>query len=194
MVLHHAVLTYGLLTGIIFCETGLVVTPILPGDSIIFTVGALSAQHFFNLPLLIFLLSLAAILGDTINYRIGYSLGPKVFHQKNSKWLNPEYLKRTHQFYEKHGGKTILLGRFIPIIRTFVPFVAGIGRMRYFSFWIFNAIGGLLWISLGVLGGYFFGNLPMIQNNFSLFLLGIVLISLIPVVLEVLKTYQIHHR
>lgn len=181
---------YVILFLIIFCETGLVVTPILPGDSLLFAVGALSARpEGLNLGLVLSLLSIAAILGDTINYWIGAYVGPKVFHKKESRWFNPKHLERTHAFYEKYGGKTIIIARFMPIIRTFAPFVAGIGRMTYSRFLIYNLIGGLLWVGLCVLGGYFFGNLPLVKKNFSLVIIGIIIVSMIPMVVEYLRHY-----
>src|SRR5262245_61595018 len=155
---------YVILFLIIFCETGLVVTPILPGDSLLFAVGALSARpDGLNLGLALALLSAAAILGDTVNYWIGAYTGPKVFHKKESRWFNPKHLERTHAFYEKYGGKTIIIARFVPIVRTFAPFVAGIGRMTYSRFLIYNVVGGLLWVGLCTLAGYFFGNLPVVK-------------------------------
>jgi membrane-associated protein len=179
---------YVILFLIIFCETGLVVTPILPGDSLLFAVGALSARpDGLNLPLALALLSTAAILGDTVNYWIGAYAGPKVFHKKESRWFNPKHLERAHAFYEKYGGKTIIIARFVPIIRTFAPFVAGIGRMTYTRFLVYNVSGGLLWVGLCILGGYFFGNLPLVKENFSLVIIGIIIVSMIPVAVEYLR-------
>jgi len=181
---------YVILFLIIFCETGLVVTPILPGDSLLFAVGALSARpDGLNMALALALLSTAAILGDTVNYWIGAYAGPKVFHRKESRWFNPKHLERTHAFYEKYGGKTIIIARFVPIIRTFAPFVAGIGRMTYSRFLIYNVSGGLLWVGLCVLAGYFFGNWPVVKENFSLVMIAIIIVSVIPVVVEYLR----HH-
>jgi membrane-associated protein len=178
---------YAILFVIVFCETGLVVTPFLPGDSLLFAVGSLAAINALDLTLSIVLLITAAILGDTVNYWIGDYVGPKVFHQENSRLLNKEYLVRTHQFYEKHGGKTIIIARFLPIIRTFAPFVAGIGSMTYKRFLLFNVVGGVLWVLLFVPAGYFFGSVPFVKNNFSLVILALVLIPGIPSVVEVVR-------
>jgi membrane-associated protein len=171
---------------IIFIETGLVVTPFLPGDSLLFAAGAVAATTSMNIWVLLILMAIAAILGDTANYWIGHFIGPKVFSQ-NSRWFKREYLDRTHAFYEKHGGKTILLARFIPIIRTFAPFVAGIGRMNYGYFISYNVFGGILWTALFLGAGYFFGNLTFVKENFSLVILAIILISLLPPVIEYFK-------
>lgn len=178
---------YAILFVIVFCETGLVVTPFLPGDSLLFAVGSLAAINALDLTTSIVLLIAAAILGDTVNYWIGDYVGPKVFHQENSRFLNKEYLVRTHQFYEKHGGKTIIIARFLPIIRTFAPFVAGIGSMTYKRFFMFNVVGGALWVLLFVPAGYFFGSVPIVKNNFSLVILALVLIPGIPSVVEVVR-------
>ena len=178
---------YAILFVIVFCETGLVVTPFLPGDSLLFAVGSLAAINALDLTTSIVLLIAAAILGDTVNYWIGDYVGPKVFHKENSRFLNKEYLIRTHQFYEKHGGKTIIIARFLPIIRTFAPFVAGIGSMTYKRFLMFNVVGGALWVLLFVPAGYFFGSVPFVKNNFSLVILALVLIPGIPSVLEVVR-------
>lgn len=179
--------TYLILFLIVFCETGLVVTPFLPGDSLLFAAGAMAAlpnQDVLNAELVCLVLSLAAILGDTVNYWIGSYVGPKVFTKETSRWLNRKHLERTHQFYEKHGGKTIIIARFIPIIRTFAPFVAGIGKMTYSRFISFNMIGGVLWPLVFVYAGYFFGNIPTVKRNFSLVILMIIIISVMPAVVE----------
>ncbi|GAP08362.1 MAG TPA: DedA family protein [Anaerolinea thermolimosa] len=177
---------YLVLFVIIFIETGLVVTPFLPGDSLLFAAGAVAATtHLSPFPMFL-LLAGAAILGDTANYWIGHFVGPKVFTQE-SRWFKREYLERTHAFYEKHGGKTIFLARFIPIIRTFAPFVAGIGRMSYGYFISYNVIGGIVWTGLFIGLGYFFGNLSFVKNNFSLVIIAIILISLMPAVFEFVK-------
>jgi len=179
--------TYLLLFLIIFCETGLVVTPILPGDSLLFAVGTFAALGSLNLKWTIILLSVAAILGDTINYWIGAILGPKVFNYENSKIFRKEYIDKTHQYYEKYGGLTIILARFIPIIRTFAPFVAGIGKMSYFKFFSYNVIGGIGWIILLVLSGYFFGNIPIIKKNFTIVIMAIIVISILPGITEFIR-------
>ena len=185
---YFGVWTYVLLFMIIFCETGLVVTPILPGDSLLFGLGAFAANPYLKGPLevewLFITLSVAAIAGDTVNYSIGHYIGPRVFHDGKYRFLKKEYLDRTHQFYEKHGGKTIVIARFMPIIRTFAPFVAGIGAMTYPRFIAYNVIGGISWIGLFIFGGYFFGNLPLIKNNFTLVLIAIVILSVMPGVIE----------
>ena len=181
---HYGLWTYLILFLIIFCETGLVVIPILPGDSLLFGVGALAAGSALNIGWLFVLLSVAAIAGDSVNYWIGYRVGPKVFHREDSRFLRKEYLDRTHRFYEKYGGKTIIFARFVPIIRTFAPFVAGIGRMGYGRFTGYNIVGGLLWISLFLFGGYFFGNIPAVKQNFTLVILGIIVVSILPGVIE----------
>jgi membrane-associated protein len=178
---------YAILFVIVFCETGLVVTPFLPGDSLLFAVGSLAAINALDLPTSIVLLCLAAVLGDTANYWIGNYVGPKVFQKENSRLLNKEYLVRTHRFYEKHGGKTIIIARFLPIIRTFAPFVAGIGSMTYRRFLLFNVVGGALWVLLFETAGYFFGSVPLVKNNFSLVIIALVLIPGIPSLVEVIR-------
>lgn len=179
--------TYIVLFLVIFIETGVVVMPFLPGDSLLFAAGALAAaSHFLDPVILFIVLAVAAILGDTANYWIGHFIGPKVFSQE-SRFLKREYLDKTQAFYEKHGGKTILLARFIPIIRTFAPFVAGIGKMRYGYFLTWNVIGGILWTAIFIFGGYFFGNLPFVKDNFSIVIIAIILISVVPAITETLK-------
>jgi len=178
---------YAILFTIIFCETGLVVTPFLPGDSLLFAAGAFAAAGSLKLAWLLLLLAAAAILGDTANYWIGHYVGPKVFHKEKTRFFKKKYLERTHAFYEKYGGQTIIIARFVPIIRTFAPFVAGIGRMTYWRFISFNVIGGLAWVALFVLAGYFFGNLPFVKKNFSLVIMAIILISLVPGIVEYLR-------
>jgi len=179
--------TYAVLFAIIFCETGLVVTPILPGDSLLFAVGALAASGALNVFLTFVLLSIAAIVGDTVNYWIGYLVGPKIFMSTGSRWLNRKHLERTHEFYEKYGGKTIIIARFIPIVRTFAPFVAGIGRMTYWKFLLYNVVGGIAWIGIFLYAGYFFGNIPVVKANFGLIVVAIILISVLPAVIEYLR-------
>jgi membrane-associated protein len=180
---------YAILFVIVFCETGLVVTPFLPGDSLLFAVGSLAALGAMDVTTSIVLLIVAAFLGDTVNYWIGHYLGPKVFHEGSSRFLNREYLERTHRFYEKHGGKTIVIARFVPIIRTFAPFVAGIGRMAYSRFMLYNLGGGVLWVLLFVLGGYYFGNLPFVRKNFSLVIIALVVIPGIPAAMEFVRHF-----
>jgi membrane-associated protein len=175
---------YVILFLVVFCETGLVVTPILPGDSLLFAVGALTAREGgLNFWIVIVTLSVAAILGDTVNYWIGYFLGDKV-QKRFPRIVKPEYLQRTHNFYERYGGKTIIIARFVPIVRTFAPFVAGIGKMTYTRFMMFNVTGALLWIGLLVPAGYFFGNLQIVRKNFSLVVLVIIFLSILPGVIE----------
>ncbi len=180
---------YALLFLIVFCETGLVVTPFLPGDSLLFAVGALASLDGspIGLPQVGALLIVAAVLGDAVNYAIGAYLGPAVFTSERSRLLNKQHLVRTQVFYEKHGGKTIFLARFVPIIRTFAPFVAGIGRMRYRYFASYNVTGAISWVLSFLLAGYFFGQLPAVKRNFQFVILGIIVISLIPVVSEFVK-------
>jgi membrane-associated protein len=176
---------YAIIFLIVFAETGLVVTPFLPGDSLLFAIGALCARpDGLSFVVAFILLWIAAILGDSANYWIGSLLGPKVFHKKESRWLNPKHLERTHQFYEKYGAKTIILARFLPIIRTFAPFVAGIGRMTYGKFFFYNVAGGLLWVTIFMVVGYLFGNHPAVRKNFTLVIFGIIGVSCIPVVVE----------
>jgi membrane-associated protein len=179
--------TYALLFLIVFLETGLVVTPLLPGDSLLFAAGSFAGLGILRLWPLFFLLCAAAVLGDTVNYAIGARLGPQVFQYSRSRFFNPEHLKRTHAFYETYGGKTIIIARFVPIVRTFAPFVAGIGKMSYAHFLGFNLIGGVLWVSVCLFSGYFFGNLPFVKQNFSIVVLAIVFISVLPAVIEYLK-------
>jgi membrane-associated protein len=185
----YGALTYVLLFVIVFCETGLVVTPLLPGDSLLFAAGTFAAIGNLNVWLLFVLLSLAAILGDTANYWIGHGLGPKVFKYKKSRFFNPEHLARTHTFYERYGGKTIIFARFIPIIRTFAPFIAGVGAMNYPKFLLFNVAGGLAWVAACVTAGYYFANVPVVRNNFSLVILAIVFISVLPAIVEGTRAY-----
>lgn len=193
--LHEIIRDYGLWTYlilflIIFCETGLVVTPILPGDSLLFAAGTFAALGALDPGLLFLLLTLAAVLGDTVNYWIGQYAGPKVFQQQRVRFLKKEYLLRTHEFYERHGGKTIIIARFIPIIRTFAPFVAGIGSMSYGRFVVYNIAGGILWVGLFVIGGFYFGNIPLVRKHFSLVIVVIVILSVMPGVIEFLRQWS----
>ncbi|OGD13674.1 MAG: hypothetical protein A2V76_06065 [Candidatus Aminicenantes bacterium RBG_16_63_14] len=179
--------TYAILFLVIFVETGFVVMPFLPGDSLLFAAGTFAALGSFKVGWLILALSAAAIIGDTVNYWIGHYVGPKVFSREKARFFKKEHLDRTHAFYEKHGGKTIIIARFVPIIRSFAPFVAGIGRMSYGRFLAFNVIGGVGWVVLLVGAGYFFGNIPFVKKNFSLAILAIILISTIPILTEYLR-------
>ncbi len=184
---HYGLWSYLVLFLIIFCETGLVVTPFLPGDSLLFAAGAFAARGSLHVLGLFLVLAAAAVLGDTVNYWIGYVVGPKVFHKENVRVFKKEYLERTHSFYEKYGPETIIIARFVPIIRTFAPFVAGIGRMSYWRFISYNVLGGVGWVALFVFGGYFFGNIPFVRRRFTLVIAAIILISLIPALLEFLR-------
>lgn len=179
--------TYGFLFAIIFAETGLVVMPFLPGDSLLFVVGTLAGTGLLNIFIVYFTLLFAAILGDTVNYWLGHHFGAKVFSRENSKLFNKEYLEKTEKFYEKYGGKTIILARFLPIIRTFAPFVAGIGKMHYGTFIMYNVVGAFIWVTVFTLAGYFFGSQPFIKNNFELAVVVVVLVSVVPVITEYLK-------
>jgi membrane-associated protein len=180
----YGVWTYAILFLIIFMETGFVVTPFLPGDSLLFAAGTFAALGSLNVWLLIVLLIIAAIAGDTVNYWIGHYLGDRAY---NIKWIKKEYLDRTHTFFTKHGGKTIFLARFVPIVRTFAPFVAGMGRMSYGYFFSYNVFGGIVWVLLFTLLGYFFGNIPFVKANFELVIIAIILISVLPAVWEAWK-------
>lgn len=184
---------YGLLFVVVFAETGLVVTPFLPGDSLLFASGALASRGIFDVWLLALLLLAAAVLGDAVNYAAGHFIGPRVFRadDTSSFWermLNRRHLDRTHAFFERYGGKAVVLGRFVPIVRTFVPFVAGAGSMRYASFAAYNVIGGALWVGICVGGGYAFGNVRVVQDNFSLVIIGIIAVSLLPMAVEFVKS------
>ena len=188
----YGVWVYALLFAIIFAETGLVVTPFLPGDSLLFAAGALAATGAFNIWLLLGLLTVAAVLGDAVNYAVGDAVGPRVFTSidRTSFWqrmLNKDHLDRAHAFFEKYGGKAIVLGRFVPIVRTFVPFVAGAGTMTYSTFAFYNVTGALIWVGVCTLAGYAFGNVPIVRDNFTFVALGIVLFSMIPLLVEFLR-------
>jgi membrane-associated protein len=181
--------TYLILFMIIFCETGLVITPFLPGDSLLFVIGALTASGELNFWLIVTILMIAAIIGDTVNYHIGKYIGPKIFYKENVMFLNKKHLERTHAFYEKHGGKTIIIARFMPIIRTFAPFVAGMGSMTYVKFIIYNIAGAVLWVLSLVAAGHYFGNIPIVKKNFTLVIMAIIFISILPGIIAWLQNY-----
>ncbi|RMG90605.1 MAG: DedA family protein [Chloroflexi bacterium] len=185
--------TYGILFLVIFMETGFVVTPFLPGDSLLFAAGTFAALGSLNVALLFLLLFVAAVLGDTVNYWIGHQVGPRVFEQ-DVRFLKREHLEKTQQFYEKHGGKTIVLARFVPIVRTFAPFVAGVGTMNYGRFVTYNIFGAFLWTGLFIFGGYFFGNIPFVKRNFELVIVGIILVSVLPMVVEYVRNRAASRR
>jgi len=179
--------TYAILFVVIFIETGFVVMPFLPGDSLLFAAGTFAALKALDIRLILLILSAAAIIGDTVNYWVGHRLGPKVFRNENARFFKKEYLERTHAFYEKHGGKTIIIARFVPIIRSFAPLIAGVGRMSYGRFLSFNIIGGVGWVVLLSGAGYFFGNIPVVKNNYSLAIVAIIAISTVPIVVEYMR-------
>ncbi len=181
--------THLILFMIVFCETGLVITPFLPGDSLLFAAGTFAALGALDLWLIVVLLIIAAIIGDTVNYWVGSYIGPRAF-RGDIRFLRKEYLDRTHAFYERHGGKTIIMARFIPIIRTFAPFVAGVGAMSYGRFLTYNVVGAVLWVGLFVLGGYFFGNITVVRDNFTLVILAIIAISVLPIAVEALRAWR----
>ncbi|WP_127960123.1 DedA family protein [Serratia microhaemolytica] len=187
LVAEYGVWVYAILFLILFCETGLVVTPFLPGDSLLFVAGALAAlpSNDLNIHLMVILMITAAILGDAVNYTIGYLFGEKLFSNPQSKIFRRSYLDKTHSFYQKHGGKTIILARFVPIVRTFAPFVAGMGQMSYRQFALYNVVGALIWVVLFAYAGYLFGDLPVVQQNLKLLIVAIIFISMLPGVVEV---------
>ena len=179
--------TYAILFAVVFCETGLVVTPFLPGDSLLFAAGTFAALGAFDIATLCLVLVVAPFFGDNVNYWIGHHIGPKIFSRENVRFLNKKHLERTHAFYDRHGPKTVIIARFIPIIRTFAPFVAGIGRMPYWRFIGYSFAGSVLWVGVFVLGGYFFGNIPVVKNNFTIVIFAIILISVLPGVVHYLR-------
>lgn len=179
--------TYVILFGIIFAETGLVITPFLPGDSLLFAVGALAGGGFLNIWVIYVVMLVAAIVGDTVNYWVGHHFGPKVFSKENSRIFNRAYLEKTREFYEKHGGKTIILARFLPIIRTFAPFVAGVGKMHYRTFFFYNVVGAVVWVTSFTFAGYFFGALPFVKKNFEYLVIGIIVLSVVPFFWEYIR-------
>ncbi len=187
LVANYGAWVYLILFLIIFCETGLVVTPFLPGDSLLFVAGAVAAAGGMNVHLLVVLLFIAAVLGDAVNYAVGHYLGPRVFASRESRWLNPKHLERAHAFYERHGGKTIIIARFVPIIRTYAPFVAGAASMSYPRFALYNITGGALWVTSLAYAGYFFGNIPVIKDNLTLVIIAIIILSILPGVIEYLR-------
>ena len=185
---NYGVWIYALLFAIVFCETGLVVTPFLPGDSLLFAVGALAAKGWMDVRIIAPLLFLAAITGNSVNYSIGKWIGPKVFHYESSRFFNKAHLMKAHAFYEKYGGRAITLAQFVPIVRTFAPFVAGVGEMTYVKFIFFNVLGAFLWVGIFLGGGYFFGGLEVVQKNMKLVILAIIVVSVLPIVFEFAKT------
>ncbi len=187
LVANYGAWIYLILFLIIFCETGLVVTPFLPGDSLLFVAGAVAAAGGMNIHLLAVLLIIAAVLGDAVNYAVGHYLGPRVFKSTKSRWLNPRHLQRAHDFYERHGGKTIIIARFVPIVRTYAPFVAGAASMSYARFAAYNISGAVLWVVLLGYAGYFFGNIPVIKENLTLVIVVIIILSIMPGVVEYLR-------
>lgn len=187
IIARYGLWTYLILFAIVFCETGLVITPFLPGDSLLFAAGTFAGLGALDPVVLFVLLTAAAIIGDTVNYWIGHYVGPRAF-SGNIRWLRRDYLERTERFYARHGGKTIVLARFVPIIRTFAPFVAGVGRMHYGRFLFYNVFGAIVWVGIFVFGGYFFGNLPVVRENFTLVILVIIALSVLPIAVEWLRT------
>lgn len=187
LVASHGAWIYLILFLIVFCETGLVVTPFLPGDSLLFVAGTVAAAGGMDIHLLVLLLIIAAVLGDAVNYGVGHYIGPRIFSHSESRWLNPKHLQRAHDFYEKYGGKTIIIARFVPIVRTYAPFVAGAASMTYSRFALYNVSGAVLWVTSLGYAGYFFGNLPLIKNNLTLVIIGIIILSILPGVIEILR-------
>jgi membrane-associated protein len=184
----HGAWIYPILFAIIFCETGLVVTPFLPGDSLLFVAGALAATGGMDVHVLALLLVVAGVLGNTVNYSIGYFIGPRVFHWEGSRFFNRKALDRAHAFYEKHGALTIIITRFVPILRTFAPFVAGIARMTYLRFSLYNLAGALAWVLLLLYAGYWFGNVPVVKQNLSAVIIGVIVLSVMPLVFEFVRS------
>jgi membrane-associated protein len=187
LVQNYGVWVYAILFAIVFCETGLVVLPFLPGDSLMFVCGALAAAGILDFGLLVLVLVAAAVIGDSVNYAFGRYVGPKIFSSTESRWLNRQHLDRAHAFYEHHGGKAIVIARFVPIIRTYAPFVAGIGAMHYPRFLAYNVGGAVLWVVSLALAGYFFGNIPWVKQNLTLVIMGIIVLSMVPLVVEWLR-------
>jgi len=183
----YGVWTYAILFLIIVGETGLVVTPFLPGDSLLFAAGVFAGAGMLDVWLLLLILTLAAVLGDAANYSIGYRIGRRLLADPNSRIFKKEYIKRTQHFYEKYGGKTIVIARFVPIVRTFAPFLAGVGRMGYFRFALYNITGAIAWVTICVLGGFYFGTFRFVKNNFSLIILAVIIISMLPALIELVR-------
>lgn len=194
IVASYGTLTYLVLFLIVFCETGLVVTPFLPGDSLLFAAGAVAGAGLLNPFLLGALLIVAAILGDAVNYMIGRYIGPKVFQANDSMFFKKKYLEKTQKFYEKYGGKTIIIARFVPIVRTFAPFLAGVGAMKYSKFGLYNIVGAILWVGIVLTAGVFFGGLPIVKKNFSIVVLGIIFVSILPAVVEFYKEWSSNRK
>jgi membrane-associated protein len=187
LIAEYGLLTYAILFAIVFCETGLVVTPFLPGDSLLFAAGALCVTTELSIGVLVPLLIAAAVIGDSVNYWVGYRVGPGFLEKGKVRFIKREHLEKTQRFYERHGGKTIILARFVPIVRTFAPFVAGIGRMSYARFFTYNVVGAVVWVVSFSLLGYYFGNLPVVKQNFTLVILAIIVLSVLPIAIEVWK-------
>lgn len=194
IVTNYGALTYGILFLIVFAETGFVVTPFLPGDSLLFATGAIAAIGSLNIFFVLAILMVAAILGDTVNYWIGHFFGQKIIDNPRIPFINQEHIDKTQKFYAKHGGKTIVLARFVPIVRTFAPFVAGVGRMDYGKFIMYNIIGGVVWVAAFTLAGYFFGNIPAVHDNFTIVVFAIVGISVVPMIFEYVKAKMEHKK
>jgi membrane-associated protein len=184
----YGTVVYLLLFVVVFCETGLVVIPFLPGDSLLFAASAFAAAGMLDIKLVFVIFAAAAIIGDTVNYHIGNFIGPKVFSKEDSRWFKKEHLQRTHEFYEKHGPITIIIARFMPVVRTFAPFVAGIGSMRYIKFLSYNVAGGLLWVSLFAVTGFYFGNISFVKAHFTTVIYAIIIISLLPAIIGFVKS------
>lgn len=187
LIQNYGAWTYVILFLVVFCETGLVITPFLPGDSLLFAAGTFAALGSLKVGWLFLVLSAAAVIGDTVNYWIGHIIGPKAFNKERARFFKKEYLDRTHQFYEKYGAETIIIARFVPIIRTFAPFVAGIGKMTYWKFISYNVIGGVGWVAVFVFMGYFFGSIPFVKRHFTIIIFAIILISMIPGIVEFIR-------
>ena len=194
LVANYHAWVYAIMFVVVFCETGLVVTPFLPGDSLLFTAGAIATKGELDPWNLVLVLGVAAVLGDAVNYAIGAYVGPKIFSRPKSRFWNPVHLRQAHEFYEKYGGKTIIIARFLPIFRTFAPFVAGIGSMSYRRFALYNVVGAGLWVMSLVWAGYWFADVPFVKNHFSMVILAIIVISVLPAVVEFLRGWRAAHK